>query len=178
MPRLHGTCRSAVFPDHGFAVLGDFAHFFSGSKSESTVQADPPTAHSVIILPSHIPSPRWSQRLFLTCGTPSRPEPLPGSRIAPESVSTTSLANLTLPSHSLARLKPAASASPAADLGRSTAPCVPSSLGHGLNAAACASPHHYEPSISNAGLPSSSDLFFAHLTSSPESGWSQIEGEQ
>lgn len=30
-----------------------------------------------------MPSPRWSQRRFLTCGTPSRPEPPPGSRITP-----------------------------------------------------------------------------------------------
>lgn len=38
-----------LFQMHEFAVLGDFAHFSSGSKNESTVQADPPTAHSVII---------------------------------------------------------------------------------------------------------------------------------
>ena len=51
---------------------------------------------------------------------------------------------------------PLRSASPAADLGRSTAPCVPSSLGHGLNAAAVADcgpfpnpdpSHHCEPSM-------------------------------
>jgi hypothetical protein len=43
-----------------------------------------------------------------TSETLQPPQSTSVSQIAPESVSTTSLANLTLPSHSLARLKPAA----------------------------------------------------------------------